>query len=332
MKRIVFAGTTLILVLVAIPLQAADLASAKALYASASYEEALTMLASLEGTESVEQVNQIRALCLLALGRSKDAEQAVEQIVVHNPTYQLENTEVSPKLVTLFHDVRRRALPAAARALYAKAKSSYDQRNWTDAQRDFAALLRITSDPDLGDRAALSDLQQLAEGFLKLSENEIEQARRAEEARAAEEAKRAAEAKRVQEASAAAQQPAPPSPGGGGSAPTPRPATAIPSVPVYTALDPTVKPPVELRRQMPRWTPANRAMATMTLSGLLEVVIDETGTVMSANMAKPVTPTYDQVLLQATRTWRFSPALKDGKPVRYRQVLEIVLRPATPQE
>ena len=127
MKRIVFAGTTLILVLVAIPLHAADLASAKALYASASYEEALTMLASLEGNESVEQVNQIRALCLLALGRSKDAEQAVEQIVVDNPTYQLENTEVSPKLVTLFHDVRRRALPAATRALYAKAKSSYDQ-------------------------------------------------------------------------------------------------------------------------------------------------------------------------------------------------------------
>jgi len=332
MKRLVIAGTTLIAVLAAIPVNAADLASAKALYASAAYEDALTMLASLEGTESVEQINQIRALCLLALGRAKDAEQAVEQIITHNPAYQLENTEVSPKLVTLFHDVRRRVLPTAARNLYAKAKASYEQRNFADAQREFSALLQITSDPDVASqREALSDLRQLGEGFLKLSENELEQAKRAEEVRLAEEAKRAAEAAPVQEGTAAAK-PATPAPPVADAPPGPRPATPVTSQPVYTALDPTVKPPVELRRQMPRWTPSNRAMAAMTLSGLLEIVIDETGSVMSASMAKPVTPTYDQLLLQSARAWRYSPATREGKPVRYRQVLEIVLRPAGPQE
>src|SRR5262249_45346739 len=92
---------------------AADLATAKTLYAAAAYEDALAMLNSLESKEGVEQVNQIRALCFLALGRSRDAEQAVEQIVVANPRYQIENAEVSPKLVTLFHEVRRRVLPNA---------------------------------------------------------------------------------------------------------------------------------------------------------------------------------------------------------------------------
>jgi TonB family protein len=233
--------------------------------------------------------------------------------------------------VTLFHDVRRRVLPTAARSLYAKAKASYDQRNFADAHREFSALLQITSDPDAAaQREALGDLRQLAEGFLKLSENELEQAKRAEETRLAEDAKRAVEEARSQEAAAPT---ASPTPAVAAAPPSPRPTTTpVPSQPVYTALDATVKPPVELRREMPRWTPSNRAMAAMTLSGLLEIVIDETGSVMSASMAKPVTPTYDQLLLQSARTWRYSPATREGKPVRYRQVLEIVLRPAGPQE
>ena len=73
-------------------------------------------------------------------------------------------------------------------------------------------------------------------------------------------------------------------------------------------------------------------MASMTLSGLLEVVIDETGTVMSASHGEAgdahvrpgAAPGDPHVALLARH--------QDGKPVRYRQVLEIVLRPATPQE
>lgn len=316
----VLAGAALAVMLTASTVGAADLSSAKALYASASYEEALTMLSSLESTESLEQVNQIRALCLLALGRSVEAEKAVERIVMHNPAYMLEFADVSPKLVTLFHDVRRRALPTAARLVYVDAKSSYDEKQWVDAKRQFGTLLGLINDPDVADQqSALADLRQLGEGFLKLSEVEI----------AAAEAKKAAEDAKVA---------APPPPAEPASSSTAAPSTAAAAEPVrpaapegqtvFTALDRNVTPPVEQRRVMPRWSPNNRAMAVLAHSGLLEIVIDQSGGIESASMAKSVLPGYDEALLQAARSWRYKPAEKDGKPVRYRQVLEIVLRPS----
>ncbi len=68
-------------------------------------------------------------------------------------------------------------------------------------------------------------------------------------------------------------------------------------------------------------------MAMNTQTGLLEVVVDEKGAVASASMAKPITPSYDAALTSAARDWRFTPAQKAGQPVRYRLLLEIVLRP-----
>jgi ABC-type Zn uptake system ZnuABC Zn-binding protein ZnuA len=62
MKSLIFLASTIIAVFVTpggTLVRAADLASAKALYASAAYEDALVMLAAVEGAESVEQVNQI---------------------------------------------------------------------------------------------------------------------------------------------------------------------------------------------------------------------------------------------------------------------------------
>jgi tetratricopeptide (TPR) repeat protein len=346
MKHVAIAVLTLVVVFQAAPVHAADLAAAKALYASASYEDALAMLSSLEATESLEQLNQIRALCLLALGRTTDAERAVEQIIVHNPAYELEDADVSPKLVTLFHEVRRRALPAAARAMYAKAKASYDDKHWADAKRDFSKMLQIVADPDIAEQQpALADLQQLGEGFLRLSEAEIAveaKQRAAEEAAAA----AAAQAAAALAAAAPAADPAPgaqpPPPSASGTA-APAPAASAPAaargpvrevpgeVPVYSALDRDVTPPVEQRRVMPRWAPSDRTLTRTSYSGLLEIVIDETGFVSSASLVESVTPLYDEALTRATRSWRYVPAKRAGKPVRYRQVLEIVLRPA-PQE
>src|SRR5262245_47898268 len=89
---------------------AGDLDSAKALYAAASYEEALAALDQLGGGPDSIQVNEYRALCLLALGRARDAEAPLQQIVSADPLYKIPAAEVSPRLVDLFHDVRKRAL------------------------------------------------------------------------------------------------------------------------------------------------------------------------------------------------------------------------------
>ena len=51
------------------------------------------------------------------------------------------------------------------------------------------------------------------------------------------------------------------------------------------------------------------------VSGTIEVVIDENGSVASAAVTTPVYPSYDQRLLQAARSWRYKPARKGGQPV-----------------
>ena len=68
-----------------------SLQTAQALYTSASYDEALAMLERLQkqplpSADAVE-LQQNRALCLLALGRTADAEEALAAVVKTAPTY-----------------------------------------------------------------------------------------------------------------------------------------------------------------------------------------------------------------------------------------------------
>lgn len=53
------------------------------------------------------------------------------------------------------------------------------------------------------------------------------------------------------------------------------------------------------------------------LSGrpVLEVVVDETGSVRDAHMLTPVTPCMERVILSSVRESRFRPAVMDGRPV-----------------
>ena len=57
---------------------APDLAEVRELYAAASYEEALAAIDTLEAPNQIEAVEQLRALCLLGLGRTKEAERSLE--------------------------------------------------------------------------------------------------------------------------------------------------------------------------------------------------------------------------------------------------------------
>jgi TonB family protein len=63
--------------------------------------------------------------------------------------------------------------------------------------------------------------------------------------------------------------------------------------------------------------------------GRIEVVIDETGAVESAVMSQSVTAAYDKIALNAARTWRYTPALVNGKPVKFRKIVQITLKPTT---
>lgn len=207
---------------------AGDLAAVKDLYASASFEEALSRLASAEPRLGKEQTEQYRALCLLGLGRTEEAQSSLERMVAAEPLYSIQEAEVPPRLVAMFHDVRKRLLPGAARDLYAKAKADYDARQFSAAASEFRNMLAVINDTDMGDRAAgLADLKMLGEGFLKLADGEVVAAARAAQAAAT--------------ARAAAVTP---------------PAPAAPAAPViYSADDKAVVPPVDVERRLPMWNP-----------------------------------------------------------------------------
>src|SRR5262252_9481539 len=115
------------------PVAADDFEAAKALYVSASYEDALAALDKVDRTADPIQVNAYRALCLVALGRVRDAEAPLEQIVRANPLYKPAPEDVSPRLVELFNQVRVRTLPDVVRQLYADAKSSFEAKNVAEA-------------------------------------------------------------------------------------------------------------------------------------------------------------------------------------------------------
>lgn len=94
---------------------------------------------------------------------------------------------------------------------------------------------------------------------------------------------------------------------------------------VYDSSTPAIVPPVPLKPILP---PVSTEFATLTpTSGLFELLIDEKGQVESAAVRRSVSPQYDLRVLQEARNWRYQPATLNGRPVRFRKVLEIYTAP-----
>jgi tetratricopeptide (TPR) repeat protein len=308
-KRALLAAACLML-LPSAWVHADELSTVRSLYASAAYEEALALLDKVRNPAEPAVIEQYKALCYLALGRSTDAERTLEGMLRQQPRFEFGEADVSPRLTEMFQAVRKRILPEAARALYARGKSRYDAKRFDEAVKDFRELVALSTDEVVAQNSAVGDLRQLGEGFLKLAEAEV--------TRAAEEAK-AVEAARVEAERAAAS--AAVTSSGAAQFSTRSPVT-------YTPSDADVVPPVETVRNMPRWVPGNPLLRQAVFRGVLELVIDEQGAVESAQLLTSVSPLYDGELLEATAGWRFRPATKDGRPVRYRKTMQIVLQPA----
>lgn len=296
-----------------------DITRVRELYALASYEDALSRLDAAGAAIQPQDAAQYRALCLLGLSRVVEAEQTMERFVVDYPEYSISEVDVSPRLVTMFRDARRRVIPATARARYSEAKSAYDRQQFTRAARAFREVTALLGDDEIVNQVdGLRDLKVLTQGYLGLAEGEVEKAERAAAPPAA-----AAPAPAAATTAAVAAAPTP-APAPVAAAPAAPRAPAVPTGPIYSVSDATVTPPVEISRWMPAWNPPP-VMARMEFRGILEVVINEQGTVASTQMVTPVHPQYDSPLVEATARWRFSPATKDGAPVPYRQSFEIVL-------
>ena len=282
------------LMLLQAPLAAQDsVPAARDLYAAARYEDALAMLARLNAATMLADdgraAGQYRALCLLALGKTAEASQVIDAVIAGDPSYRPSDSEVSPRVRSVFSDARKRLLPGLVQEKYAQAKMAFERKEYPAASAGFAELVALFADPDLAgavERTPLADLRLLVDGFYQLS------------------------------AKAAAPPPAPEPP------PQPaRPVVApVPSPPkIYTASDASVVPPIVVHQELPRFS----GVVLRPLVGAMEVVIDETGKVTSAAMREPVMASYDREAIAAAQGWRYRPAVLDGTPVKYRKLIQV---------
>lgn len=311
MRTVLVAGFVAAL-LVPTPVAAQDtLAAAKDLYVAASYEEALAVLDRLKQTEpppaEIREIEQYRAFCLLALKRQGDAEKAIESLVVIDPFFRPQEGDAAPWIRSSFRDVRRRTLPGAVQRLFQEARATYGRKEYTEAAESLRRVLAILEDPDLAPLDAsptLTDLRVLAGGFLELSEAAI----------------------------AAAAAPPSPQPGAPPSQPSaPADASGVDTAAsprIYSAADADVTAPTPIFQGMPRWPSEVKAYVPGS-KGVLEIVIDEAGQVASAQMRQPLNLIYDAILVAGARSWSYKPAMKDGQPVKYRRLVEVVA-PAAP--
>ena len=266
---------------------------ARDLYASARYDEALAALNELRPDDAAnavadrKSIEQYRSLCLLALGRGTEAESAIAAVVTADPSYQPGEVEASPRVRAAFSDVRRRLLPDIANGRYGEAKALFDRKDYAAAARGFRQVALLLDDPDMGGK--LSDLRTLVSGFLDLS--------------------------------VAASTPPPEPPKPHVAAPAPPPVPQADANRIYTMGDKDVIAPVAIRQDMPRLTPVMKLQARER--GVVEVVIDEQGRVTFVTVRESVHPMFDSELLTMGREWRYQPATLQGKPVRYRKMIQI---------
>ena len=285
----------------------AELDEVKAKYAEASYEAALQALDKLEpAVGRTPEAHQYRALCLLALGRSADAQQAIEAVITAAPSLIPSSEEFPPRFIALFTETRRRVLPLVVAKTFADAREGFKTSKNDEALTQFQKVLALLTDPMLAGAANMEDTRTLASGYVDLLRGRL-----------------------ATPASPTAARTSAPGPGGTvgpaapGSVASGSPTSRVPAPPV-------VVQSVAVRQDLPRWIAPDRAAAAREWTGSVKVLVGADGRVKSASMERRMHPAYESLLIAATRNWLYRPATTDGQPVASERVIEIRLKPSTP--
>src|SRR5215213_1286768 len=78
-----------------------DVEHVRTLYVAAAYAEALAAIPSPDSEPARTDLEQYRALCLLALGRDAEAVSAVERLVRDHPTFLPPASETTPRMLSI---------------------------------------------------------------------------------------------------------------------------------------------------------------------------------------------------------------------------------------
>lgn len=392
------------------------------LYAAASYEEALAALDTVAAADlTVDDqvvVAQHRMLCLMAMGRTAEAERAAASLLALRPEFLLGAREASPRVRTMFDTARRRVLPVVVRERFTAARRLYDGGALAEARTLFSSVTAALGDAALVERdPALADLRTLADGFLALTtaagprgaaavapsaaatppplatdaeravapmpvasavppapppptlivdesstlvsfpsdsaaawhEGDVPTDRSDETPEVATVVTPRSASEAVPDAAPDAPRPAPvpgtPAPVSPAAVPAesaPAPAAAdtpVPAPPVvapagapftpidiftYDWRDKDVTPPVPVAQAVSGWWGGMGEPPAGTPLGAVELVIDEHGKVADAKIYLSVNRVYDAVLLASVGQWRYQPATRGGRPVKYRRISGVV--------
>jgi TonB family protein len=278
--------------------QDASLATARDLYVAAEYASALKMLTTLPGADTskadLQTIDLYRALCLLALGNTGEANKVIESMLMLDPLYRPDTTDLPPRVRTAFADARKRMLPQLVQQRYLIARAAFEAKDYVAAAIGFQVVLTGLADPDLAIASAqppLSDLKVLASGFHDL---------------------------------ASKASPPPEAPPVEAPAPAQPPAPAAPTGPViYGPEDVNVVPPQTVRQMVPPFP------GRVLLSGMatMDLIINENGSVDSATIVTSLNPQYDRMAVNAARNWQYKPATLNGVAVKYRKRLQLTVVP-----
>lgn len=280
------------------PGTAADpLSRVQALYASAAYEDALAAMPA-PGSGASRDLEQYRALCLLAIGRQNEASAAVERVVLLDPLFVPSGSDTPPRLQAMYGEARVRLAPGLAKAAYADAKGAWERKDRTSAHAAFQRTLdAIAIVPDAA-AAGLGDLRELASGFLQLTAA---------------------------------------TPGAPSTVASPGPAVGSGTLAagtspaagrgVATAEGGDWQGPVAIRQDMPGWQPPDPSARRLEYRGRIRLTIDPAGRVEEVKVLKPSHPAYDAAISRAARLWAFTPASRGGRPVSSEKEIEVHLRP-----
>jgi tetratricopeptide (TPR) repeat protein len=269
------------------------LAAAKDLYAAAAYEDALKVLARIEDPQQKTQNAKYQVFCLIALDRHAEAAGVIERMLEADPLFTPDREEASPRVQETFEKVRAQIAPRLARTLYTDAKAAFERKEHDAALKKFELLLQIIERAGAAEDTLLGEFKVLAGGFLDLA--------------------RAASTSNPKAA------PTPSSPAA--SAPPPAPAPS----PVAEGGS-TLTPPVPIVEQFPPWNPVGFIGRGQQFHGMIRLRISAAGTVEAAELADPVHPAYDQLLLRAAAKWKYKPGLRGGVPVQSERVVAVHLK------
>jgi hypothetical protein len=314
----------LTLLLLSIPrLHAQDpLATARSLYASAAYDEALKALQEIADSappNAIREIEQYRFLCLLALGRSSEAKESITAVVTADPLYKLDENATSPRVVDAFRNVRREVLPDVTNAIYTVAKSAFDRKDYRVAEVQLRKVIALGGDPDMPG-GKVEDIVRLSKGFLDLTVTAL---------KGPEPTQQAPTPMNASTNPVTPANPAPNAPAGGNSS-APAGGTAAPTQTakrVEVANQPgsgEIRPPMAIKQAVPP-VPPDLSRFGQLRSGEIEVLIDETGKVQTAKVISSIHPVYDAMVLSSAKSWRYDPATADGVPVKYRKRIKITI-------